>query len=256
MPVKFLLELSKMNSLILLPAVDIAHGQSVRLVKGDLASETIYGEPEAQAQNLVDAGASWIHLVDLDQAYGVGTNLPLLTQVVKNINTNFQISGGIKDSQTLLSAVTTGATRFNLSTAALLDLPWVESAVAEYGNTLTIGLDIQADLLVARGTKEIVGNLWEVLATLEQFGSARYVVTDIDTDGALSGPNFELLEKICAKTSSPVIASGGVATIADLETLRNMVTRGIEGAIIGQALYAGAFTLEEALAVAGVQTVN
>jgi phosphoribosylformimino-5-aminoimidazole carboxamide ribonucleotide (ProFAR) isomerase len=151
--VKFLLELSKMNSLLLLPAVDIAHGQSVRLVKGDLASETIYGEPEAQAQNLVDAGASWIHLVDLDQAYGVGTNLPLLTQVVKNINTNFQISGGIKDSQTLLSAVTTGATRFNLSTAALLDLPWVESAVAEYGNTLTIGLDIQADLLVARGTK-------------------------------------------------------------------------------------------------------
>ncbi|HMO11857.1 MAG TPA: bifunctional 1-(5-phosphoribosyl)-5-((5-phosphoribosylamino)methylideneamino)imidazole-4-carboxamide isomerase/phosphoribosylanthranilate isomerase PriA [Actinotalea sp.] len=240
-----------MGRLELLPAVDVAGGQAVRLVQGEAGSETSYGDPLAAALAWQADGAEWIHLVDLDAAFGRGSNADLLAEVVRALEVKVELSGGIRDDASLERALATGCTRVNLGTAALEDPEWTARVIARHADRVAVGLDVRGTTLAARGWTRDGGDLWEVLARLDAASCARYVVTDVTKDGTLQGPNLDLLREVCARTSAPVVASGGVSTLADLAALRELVPLGVEGAIVGKALYAGAFTLPEALDVAG-----
>ena len=235
-------------TLELLPAVDVASGQAVRLVQGAAGSETSYGDPLEAALAWQRAGASWIHLVDLDAAFGRGSNAELLAAVVGALDVDVEMSGGIRDDASLERALSTGCRRVNIGTAALENPSWVASAIARYGDQIAVGLDVRGTTLAARGWTEDGGELYQTLERLDAEGCARYVVTDVHRDGTLTGPNVGLLRDVCAATKAPVVASGGVSSLDDLRTLASLVPIGVEGAIVGKALYAGAFTLEEALA--------
>lgn len=242
------------SALELLPAVDVAGGQAVRLVQGRDGSQTAYGSPLDAAKAWVDQGAEWIHLVDLDAAFGKGSNAALLAQVVAEVggHVKVELSGGIRDDASLAAALRTGCTRVNLGTAALEDPQWTEQVIAAHGEQIAVGLDVRGHVLAARGWTKEGGDLWETLARLDAAGCSRYVVTDVNKDGTMRGPNTELLAAVCRATTRPVVASGGIARLEDLQALAAMVPDGIEGAIVGRALYDGAFTLAEALsAIAG-----
>jgi 1-(5-phosphoribosyl)-5-[(5-phosphoribosylamino)methylideneamino] imidazole-4-carboxamide isomerase/N-(5'phosphoribosyl)anthranilate isomerase len=232
----------------LLPAVDVADGQAVRLVQGEAGSETSYGDPLAAALAWQDAGAQWIHLVDLDAAFGRGSNRELLAEVVGKLDVAVEMSGGIRDDESLRAALATGCRRVNIGTAALEDPEWCARAIAEHGDRIAVGLDVRGTTLAARGWTQEGGDLWEVLERLDRDGCARYVVTDVTKDGTLRGPNLDLLREVCARTDKPVVASGGVSSLDDLRAIAELTGLGVEGAIVGKALYAGAFTLEQALA--------
>ena len=234
-------------TLELLPAVDVADGQAVRLVQGAAGSETSYGDPLAAALAWQAAGAEWIHLVDLDAAFGRGSNAELLASVVGAVDVKVELSGGIRDDASLRAALATGCTRVNIGTAALEDPVWCAKAIAEFGDRVAIGLDVRGTTLAARGWTRDGGDLWQVLDRLEREGCSRYVVTDVTKDGTLRGPNLDLLREVCARTERPVVASGGVSSLDDLRAIATLVPLGIEGAIVGKALYAKAFTLEDAL---------
>ncbi|MFM8446135.1 MAG: bifunctional 1-(5-phosphoribosyl)-5-((5-phosphoribosylamino)methylideneamino)imidazole-4-carboxamide isomerase/phosphoribosylanthranilate isomerase PriA [Actinomycetota bacterium] len=238
-----------MSKLILLPAVDVRGGKAVRLVRGELSAESQYGEPLEAAMAFQNAGAEWIHLVDLDAAFGTGENQDLLREVISKLDIKVELSGGIRDEDSLNRALTTGCSRVNLGTAALESPEWTASVIAKHGERIAVGLDVRGRTLAARGWTKDGGDLFETLARLDSEGCARYVVTDVNKDGTLQGPNLELLKQVCAATNKPVIASGGVSSLDDLKKLKELVGIGVEGAIVGKALYAGAFTLEEALAV-------
>ncbi|MFC5751142.1 bifunctional 1-(5-phosphoribosyl)-5-((5-phosphoribosylamino)methylideneamino)imidazole-4-carboxamide isomerase/phosphoribosylanthranilate isomerase PriA [Actinomadura rugatobispora] len=234
-------------TLTLLPAVDVADGQAVRLVQGEAGTETSYGAPLEAALAWQRAGAEWIHLVDLDAAFGRGSNRELLAEVTGTLDVKVELSGGIRDDASLEAALGTGCARVNIGTAALEDPAWCRKIIAEYGDRIAVGLDVRGTTLAARGWTREGGDLWEVLARLEDDGCPRYVVTDVTKDGTLRGPNTELLREVCSRTAKPVIASGGVSSLDDLRALAGLVGDGVEGAIVGKALYAQAFTLEEAL---------
>jgi 1-(5-phosphoribosyl)-5-[(5-phosphoribosylamino)methylideneamino] imidazole-4-carboxamide isomerase/N-(5'phosphoribosyl)anthranilate isomerase len=235
-------------SLVLLPAVDVADGAAVRLVQGAAGSETSYGDPLEAALTWQRDGAEWIHLVDLDAAFGRGDNRALLADVVQRLDVAVELSGGIRDDASLTAALATGAARVNLGTAALESPDWVRSAIERYGDQIAVGLDVRGTTLAARGWTQEGGDIWATLARLDADGCARYVVTDVHRDGTLTGPNLQLLRDVCARTSAPVVASGGVSSLADLRAIAELTDVGVEGAIVGKALYAGAFTLPEALA--------
>jgi 1-(5-phosphoribosyl)-5-[(5-phosphoribosylamino)methylideneamino] imidazole-4-carboxamide isomerase/N-(5'phosphoribosyl)anthranilate isomerase len=235
----------------LLPAVDVADGRAVRLVQGEAGSETSYGDPLAAALAWAQDGAEWIHLVDLDAAFGRGSNRVLLADVVSRLAVAVELSGGIRDDASLEAALATGCRRVNLGTAALEDPAWTASAIARHGDRIAVGLDVRGTTLAARGWTQEGGDLWETLARLDRDGCARYVVTDVTKDGTLRGPNLALLREVCARTDAPVVASGGISSLDDLVALRELVPQGLEGAIVGKALYAQAFTLPQALDVAG-----
>ena len=238
-----------MPILQLLPAVDVADGQAVRLVQGEAGSETSYGDPLDAALQWQRDGAEWVHLVDLDAAFGRGSNRELLARVVATLDIKVEMSGGIRDDASLEAALATGCTRVNLGTAALESPEWCAKAIAEHGDRIAVGLDVRGTTLAARGWTSEGGDLWEVLARLDAEGCARYVVTDVRRDGTLTGPNLDLLREVCAATDRPVVASGGVSSLDDIRALAGLRAIGVEGAIVGKALYAGAFTLPEALAV-------
>jgi phosphoribosylanthranilate isomerase len=237
--------------LVLLPAVDVADGQAVRLVQGEAGSQTGYGDPLEAALAWQAAGAEWIHLVDLDAAFGRGSNAELLADVVARLDVRVEMSGGIRDDDSLSRALATGCARVNLGTAAIENPDWTSRAIAEHGERVAVGLDVRGHTLAARGWTREGGDLFETLQRLDADGCARYVVTDVTKDGTLRGPNLDLLRQVCGATDRPVVASGGVSTLDDIEALRELVPLGVEGAIVGKALYAGQFTLEQALAVAG-----
>ena len=237
------------RALELLPAVDVANGTAVRLVQGKAGTETNYGSPVDAARAWVDQGATWIHLVDLDAAFGRGDNAELLARVVHEVRgaVRVELSGGIRDDETLARALATGCERVNLGTAALEDPDWTARVIAEHGDRIAVGLDVKGHTLAARGWTQEGGDLWETLGRLDAAGCARYVVTDVAKDGTMKGPNFHLLKEVCEATSRPIVASGGISRLEDLHRLAEMVPHGIEGAIIGRALYDGAFTLAEAI---------
>ncbi|MGH3390259.1 MAG: bifunctional 1-(5-phosphoribosyl)-5-((5-phosphoribosylamino)methylideneamino)imidazole-4-carboxamide isomerase/phosphoribosylanthranilate isomerase PriA [Actinomadura sp.] len=234
-------------TLTLLPAVDVADGQAVRLVQGEAGTETSYGSPLEAALAWQRSGAEWIHLVDLDAAFGRGSNRALLAEVTGRLDVRVELSGGIRDDDSLEAALATGCARVNIGTAALEDPGWCRKIIESHGDRIAVGLDVRGTTLAARGWTQEGGDLWEVLARLEADGCPRYVVTDVTKDGTLRGPNVELLREVCARTDRPVIASGGVSSLDDLRALAGLVPDGVEGAIVGKALYARAFTLEEAL---------
>jgi 1-(5-phosphoribosyl)-5-[(5-phosphoribosylamino)methylideneamino] imidazole-4-carboxamide isomerase/N-(5'phosphoribosyl)anthranilate isomerase len=237
-----------MPSLVLLPAVDVSAGQAVRLVHGAAGTETSYGEPLAAALAWQAAGAEWVHLVDIDAAFGRGENRAVLADVVGRLDVQVEMSGGIRDDESLTRALATGCARVNIGTAALEDPTWCAKAIAEHGDRVAVGLDVRGTTLSARGWTQDGGELFDVLARLDREGCARYVVTDVGRDGTMTGPNLDLLRSVCAATDKPVVASGGVSSLDDLRAIATLVPGGVEGAIVGKALYAEAFTLEDALA--------
>lgn len=235
----------------LLPAVDVASGKAVRLTQGEAGSEEDFGHPLAAAQDWISAGAEWIHLVDLDAAFGRGENRAVIREVVEaSGETKIELSGGIRDDASLEAALELGATRVNLGTAALENPDWTAKVIAAYGDQIAVGLDVRGTTLAARGWTQEGGDLFEVLARLEEAGCARYVVTDVTKDGTLRGPNLELLKAVMEKTGKPVVASGGISSLEDIANLKALVPLGLEGAILGKSLYAGRFTLQQALEIA------
>ncbi|GAA3028739.1 bifunctional 1-(5-phosphoribosyl)-5-((5-phosphoribosylamino) methylidenea mino)imidazole-4-carboxamide isomerase/phosphoribosylanthranilate isomerase PriA [Kitasatospora albolonga] len=236
-----------MSRLELLPAVDIRDGLAVRLTKGASGTEKSFGEPLAAALAWQEAGAEWLHLVDLDAAFGTGDNREIVRQVSGALDIKVELSGGIRDDETLAAALGTGCRRVNLGTAVLEKPEWVAKAIAEHGDRIAVGLDVVGTTLRGRGWTSEGGDLFEALARLDAEGCARYVVTDVDRDGTLTGPNLELLRKVCAATDRPVVASGGVSSLEDLRAIAGLTGLGVEGAIVGKALYEGKFTLAEAL---------
>jgi 1-(5-phosphoribosyl)-5-[(5-phosphoribosylamino)methylideneamino] imidazole-4-carboxamide isomerase/N-(5'phosphoribosyl)anthranilate isomerase len=239
----------------LLPAVDVADGRAVQLVQGVAGSERVFGDPVGAALRWQSAGSRWIHLVDLDAAFGRGSNAELLAEVVGAVDVDVELSGGIRDDDSLAAALATGCRRVNIGTAALEDPQWCARVIAEHGDRVAIGLDVRGHTLAARGWTRSGGDLFDVLARLDAEGCARYVVTDVNKDGMLQGPNVQLLREVCERTDAPVVASGGISTLDDLRVLARLTDLGVEGAIIGTALYTGAFSLEDAIsAVAEVHT--
>jgi 1-(5-phosphoribosyl)-5-[(5-phosphoribosylamino)methylideneamino] imidazole-4-carboxamide isomerase/N-(5'phosphoribosyl)anthranilate isomerase len=236
-----------MSYLELLPAVDVKDARAVRLVQGELSAETQYGNPLEVALEFQSAGAEWIHLVDLDAAFGRGSNSQLLAEVVGRLDIKVELSGGIRDDDSLKRALASGCTRVNLGTAALENPDWTAQVISKFGDRIAVGLDVRGHVLAARGWTQEGGNLFETIERLERDGCARYVVTDVTKDGTLKGPNLELLKEVCAATKKPVVASGGISSLSDIQALKELHALGVEGAIVGKALYAGAFTLQEAL---------
>ena len=239
-----------MRKLELLPAVDVKDGRAVRLVQGALEKESIYGAPLEVALEFQAAGAEWLHLVDLDAAFGRGSNATLLAEVVAALDIKVELSGGIRDDESLTRALATGCSRVNLGTAALEDPDWTAKVIQQYGDRIAVGLDVRGTTLAARGWTKEGGELFETIQRLDRDGCSRYIVTDVAKDGMLTGPNLELLKSVCAATNAPIVASGGVSSLTDIAAIAQLVEIGVEGAIVGKALYAGAFTLPEALKVA------
>ncbi|MBV7431732.1 bifunctional 1-(5-phosphoribosyl)-5-((5-phosphoribosylamino)methylideneamino)imidazole-4-carboxamide isomerase/phosphoribosylanthranilate isomerase PriA [Dermabacteraceae bacterium TAE3-ERU5] len=237
--------------LIIFPAVDVVAGEAVRLVQGRAGSETSYGTPLDAALSFQEAGAQWLHFVDLDAAFGRGSNAELMAEVCAELELQVELSGGIRDDASLERALATGARRVNLGTAAIEKPAWTAEVIEEYGDRIAVGLDVRGRTLASRGWTEDAGDLFDVLERLDAAGCSRYVLTDVTKDGMLAGPNIDLLREVCAKTPAPVVASGGVSSLDDLRALRSLSADGVEGAIIGKALYTGQFTLAEALEVAG-----
>jgi 1-(5-phosphoribosyl)-5-[(5-phosphoribosylamino)methylideneamino] imidazole-4-carboxamide isomerase/N-(5'phosphoribosyl)anthranilate isomerase len=238
--------------LVLLPAVDVADGKAVRLTQGEAGTETNYGDPVDAARDWARQGAEWIHLVDLDAAFGRGNNTDVIRTVIREVTgVKIELSGGIRDDASLDAALNAGVSRINLGTAALENPEWAAQVIERHGDAVAVGLDVRGTTLAARGWTKEGGDLWQVLARLEEAGCSRYVVTDVTKDGTLQGPNIDLLRQVMERTDRPVVASGGISSLDDLRALRELVPLGLEGAIVGKALYAGAFTLGEALDVAG-----
>ena len=241
--------MTQLGELILLPAVDVRDGKAVRLFQGELNQESQYGSPLDVALEFQSEGAEWIHLVDLDAAFGIGSNYDLINDVISKLDVKVELSGGIRDNQSLQRALATGCHRINLGTAALENPEWTARIIGDHGERIAVGLDVRGHTLAARGWTKEGGDLFETIERLDRDGCARYVVTDVTKDGTLRGPNLELLKEVCAVTRAPIIASGGVSQLDDLRALRELSALGVEGAIVGKALYAGAFTIEAALEV-------
>ena len=239
-----------MKILDILPAIDVKEGSAIRLVQGELDKQSKYGDPLEIAAEFVAAGASWIHLVDLDAAFGLGNNFEVLASVIKSVDIKIELSGGIRDDESLNRALSTGCTRINLGTAALEQPEWTESVIKKHGDKIAVGLDVRGRQLSARGWTKSGGDLFEAITRLDKVGCARYVLTDITRDGTLTGPNLELLKEVTSFTKTPIVASGGISSLRDVKTLTQLTNDGVEGVIIGKALYAGAFTLAQVLAIA------
>ena len=234
----------------ILPAIDVKDGRAVRLFQGELAKESNYGLPVEVAKEFSAEGASWIHLVDLDAAFGIGSNFELIQEVISSVDIKVELSGGIRDDDSLKRALSTGCKRVNLGTAAIENPEWTAKVIGQYGEKIAVGLDVRGHTLATRGWTEQGGDLFEMISKLDSAGCSRYIVTDVTKDGTLTGPNLELLREVCAATSAPVIASGGISALQDLIELRAMTNLGVEGAIVGKAIYSGAFSLAQALEVA------
>ena len=239
-----------MKTLEILPAIDVKEGVAIRLVQGELDKQSKYGDPIEIATQFVASGASWIHLVDLDAAFGLGNNFEVLASVIKSVDIKIELSGGIRDDESLNRALSTGCTRINLGTAALEQPEWTESVIKKHGDKIAVGLDVRGRQLSARGWTKSGGDLFEAITRLDKAGCARYVLTDITRDGTLTGPNIELLKEVTSFTKTPIVASGGISSLRDVKTLTQLTNDGVEGVIIGKALYAGAFTLAQVLATA------
>ena len=238
------------TKLEILPAIDVRGGRAVRLVQGELAKESNYGLPIEVARDFVAEGAEWIHLVDLDAAFGIGSNFELIREVISSVDIKVELSGGIRDDESLERALATGCKRVNLGTIAIENPEWTAKAISKFADRIAVGLDVRGHTLATRGWTEEGGDLFEMLTKLDMAGASRYIVTDVTKDGTLTGPNLDLLREVCAATNAPVVASGGISVLKDLVLLRELTPIGVEGAIIGKAIYSGAFTVAQALEVA------
>jgi 1-(5-phosphoribosyl)-5-[(5-phosphoribosylamino)methylideneamino] imidazole-4-carboxamide isomerase/N-(5'phosphoribosyl)anthranilate isomerase len=237
-----------MKALEILPAIDVKDGVAIRLTKGELDNQSKYGDPLEVAGEFVKSGVNWIHLVDLDAAFGLGNNFKILDSIIKSVDIKIQLSGGIKDDESLNRALTTNCSRINLGTAALDNPEWVESVIKKHGDKIAVALDVDGKVLSPRGGSKNGGDLFQMITRLDKSGCARYVLTDVNRDGALNGPNLELLKEVTSFTKTPIVASGGVSSLSDVKSLMQLTNQGVEAVIIGKGLYTGAFTLAQVLA--------
>ena len=237
-----------MKALEILPAIDVKDGFAIRLTKGELNNQSKYGDPLEVAGDFVKSGVNWIHLVDLDAAFGLGNNFEILASIIKSVDIKIQLSGGITDDESLNRALTTNCSRINLGTAALDNLEWVESVIKKHGDKIAVALDVDGKVLSPRGSTKSGGDLFQMITRLDKAGCARYVLTDVNRDGALNGPNLELLKEVTSFTKTPIVASGGVSSLGDIKSLMQLTNQGVEAVIIGKGLYTGAFTLAQVLA--------
>jgi 1-(5-phosphoribosyl)-5-[(5-phosphoribosylamino)methylideneamino] imidazole-4-carboxamide isomerase/N-(5'phosphoribosyl)anthranilate isomerase len=237
-----------MKALEILPAIDVKDGVAIRLTKGELDNQSKYGDPLEVAGEFVKSGVNWIHLVDLDAAFGLGNNFEILDSIIKSVDIKIQLSGGITDDESLNRALTTNCSRINLGTAALENPEWVESVIKKHGDKIAVALDVDGKVLSPRGGSKSGGDLFQMITRLDKSGCARYVLTDVNRDGALSGPNLELLKEVTSFTKTPIVASGGVSSLSDVKALMQLTDQGVEAVIIGKGLYTGAFTLAQVLA--------
>jgi phosphoribosylformimino-5-aminoimidazole carboxamide ribotide isomerase/phosphoribosylanthranilate isomerase len=237
-----------MKALEILPAIDVKDGVAIRLTKGELDNQSKYGDPLEVAGEFVKSGVNWIHLVDLDAAFGLGNNFEILDSIIKSVDIKIQLSGGIKDDESLNRALTTNCSRINLGTAALDNPEWVESVIKKHGDKIAVALDVDGKVLSPRGGSKSGGDLFQMITRLDKVGCARYVLTDVNRDGALNGPNLELLKEVTSFTKTPIVASGGVSSLGDVKSLMQLTNQGVEAVIIGKGLYTGAFTLAQVLA--------
>ena len=221
-----------MKTLEILPAIDVKEGVAIRLVQGELDKQSKYGDPIEIATQFVASGASWIHLVDLDAAFGLGNNFEVLASVIKSVDIKIELSGGIRDDESLNRALSTGCTRINLGTAALEQPEWTESVIKKHGDKIAVGLDVRGRQLSARGWTKSGGDLFEAITRLDKVGCARYVLTDITRDGTLTGPNLELLKEVTSFTKTPIVASGGISSLRDVKTLTQLTNDGVEGVLL------------------------
>lgn len=240
--------------LTLLPAVDVRDGKAVRLRQGESGSETDYGSPLEAARTWLRSGAEWIHLVDLDAAFGTGDNRAELRSIVSELGdrVHIEMSGGVRDDDSLQAALDAGASRVNIGTAALENPEWTAKVIGRYGDRVAIGLDVRGHTLAARGWTREGGDLFETMKTLDDVGCSRYVVTDVTRDGMMQGPNIDLLREVAERSEAKITASGGISTLDDLRAIAELNDLGVDSAILGKSLYAGAFTLEQALEAVGV----
>ncbi|HAT1301846.1 bifunctional 1-(5-phosphoribosyl)-5-((5-phosphoribosylamino)methylideneamino)imidazole-4-carboxamide isomerase/phosphoribosylanthranilate isomerase PriA [Corynebacterium striatum] len=239
-------------SFTLLPAVDVVDGQAVRLDKGEAGTEKSYGAPREAAEKWQAQGAEWLHFVDLDAAFNRSSNYELMAEITSSLDIQVELTGGIRDDESLARALATGARRVNIGTAALENPEWIEKVLAEHGDKIAVDLAVRLEdgewRTRGNGWVSDGGDLWEVLERLDAAGCTRFVVTDVSKDGTLEGPNVQLLREVAAATDAKVTASGGISTLDDLRELALYENEGIDSAIIGKALYEGRFSLEEALA--------
>ncbi|MBD0854199.1 bifunctional 1-(5-phosphoribosyl)-5-((5-phosphoribosylamino)methylideneamino)imidazole-4-carboxamide isomerase/phosphoribosylanthranilate isomerase PriA [Corynebacterium striatum] len=239
-------------SFTLLPAVDVVDGQAVRLDKGEAGTEKSYGAPREAAEKWQAQGAEWLHFVDLDAAFNRGSNYELMAEITSSLDIQVELTGGIRDDESLARVLATGARRVNIGTAALENPEWIEKVLAEHGDKIAVDLAVRLEdgewRTRGNGWVSDGGDLWEVLERLSAAGCTRFVVTDVSKDGTLEGPNVQLLREVAAATDAKVTASGGISTLDDLRELALYENQGIDSAIIGKALYEGRFSLEEALA--------
>lgn len=231
-----------MQQLQLLPAIDIQSGQVIQ--SKNLSASDISGSPQQVIDYFVSKGTKWIHLVDLDAAYSTGENSDLMNNLITANSVEIQLSGGITNQATLSKALKTKAKWINLSTGALTDLDWVKATLELYPDRVCVSLDVVDESLIARGSGTVVGDLWKYVEELNKSGCKRFVVTDNKTDGKMNGPNFHLLAKVFDQSGAAIVASGGVSDLSDLAKLRQM---GMEGVIVGKALYEGVLDLTAAL---------
>ena len=236
-----------MKALEILPAIDVKDGVAIRLTKGELDNQSKYGDPLEVAGEFVKSGVKWIHLVDLDAAFGLGNNFKILDSIIKSVDIKIQLSGGIKDDESLNRALTTNCSRINLGTAALDNLEWVESVIKKHGDKIAVALDVDGKVLSPRGGTKSGGDLFQMITRLDKAGCARYVLTDVNRDGTLTGPNLELLKEVTSFTKTPIVASGGVSSLSDVKALMQLTDQGVEAVIIGKGLYTGTFTLAQVL---------
>lgn len=236
--------------LTLYPAVDIKDGRAVRLTQGRADQETVYdADPVAAAQRFADAGSEWLHVVDLDAAFtGEPRNRHLIERIVEATGCRVQASGGVRTLDDVEASLGYGAERVVIGTMALTNPDFVREVLDTVGPRIAVGLDARGSVLQARGWTEEAGDLFDAIEQFSAMGVPRFVYTDVARDGMLQGPNVEMLTKVADATDAHVTASGGVSSLEDLRILAGCHER-VDAAIVGKALYADAFTIDEALAV-------
>jgi phosphoribosylanthranilate isomerase len=227
------------------PAVDIQFGKAVQLEQGISSSQKVFGDPLEMAEHWEAQGAQWLHLVDLDAAFGRGSNAEAIAQIVENSSLNIELTGGIRDDETLERALSTGCERVNIGTAAVENPGWCDEVIRHYEDRVAVALDVRGERLATRGWTTTSGDLWSLIKRLNRSECRRLVVTDTQVDGTLTGANVDLLRRVCAATDAAIIASGGVASLDDIRSLIPLTPR-VEGVIVGTALYLENFSFVEA----------
>lgn len=237
-------------SFTIYPAIDMRGGKCVRLLQGDYNQETVYGDsPFDMAKSFADAGAEWIHMVDLDGAKdGKRVNDRFVIEAAQKLDAKVQIGGGIRTEEDILHYLNNGVSRVIIGSVAVSNPEFAIEMIKKYGEKIAIGLDAKDGYVATHGWLDTSSvTAVELGKRLAEAGAETFIFTDIATDGMLSGPNLLAVEKLAVETGKSVIASGGVSELADLRALKELVGKGVSGAIVGKAIYEGRFSVPEAL---------